>query len=63
MYPKKHLNFAMVTTKNCLQKNLVKAIQNYSRSIGQQNGMNTHNKVESVKRMTGVQSKEETSYT
>ena len=33
-HPKQNLKFAMVTTKNRLQTNIIKTIQSYPRSIG-----------------------------
>ena len=34
VYPKQHLKFAMVTTKNRLQNNVAKTTPNYPRSVG-----------------------------
>ena len=42
MYPKHHSKFAMVTTKNCLQNNNIKMIQNYTKEhwkLKQQKGI------------------------
>ena len=63
VYPKQHLKFAMVTTKNCLQNNVIKLYGIIEGVLkGKTTERNNHNKVESIKEMSRLQSKEKTVY-